>query len=128
MANCSLAIVERAYRGALEEQYANILWLVHVLRRMNGNVNVLLCGNAVRYAIRDQPHVTLTVGDIRLDSLPHYESEVRALVSSGGAVYVHTGDCERLNVRPERLLPEVIQVSPADLPNLFKDHNRIWYW
>ena len=63
-----------------KRQYANILWLSHILRRLRGDIDVLLRGNAVRYALNDQPRTRLAIGSREVDTLPHYETEIRNLL------------------------------------------------
>jgi intracellular sulfur oxidation DsrE/DsrF family protein len=123
-----LAIAERAYRGTVEEQYANILWLSHVLRRLRGEIDVLLLGNAVRYALQDQPRTQLVIGSRLIDTLPHYETEVRTLLDAGVSVYVSAADCDRCGIDRDRLIPAVVAVNPPDVARLFAEHARVWHW
>lgn len=123
-----LAIVERAYRGAIEEQYANVLWLSHVLRRLRGDIDVLLRGNAVRYALRDQPHTQLTIGGRAVDTLPHYETEIRNLLQAGVLIYVSGADCDRFRVDRARLIPDVVELDPPAVARLFAGHAHVWHW
>jgi hypothetical protein len=123
-----LAIVERAYRGTVEEQYANILWLSHVLRRLRGEVTLLLRGNAVRYALQLQPRTHLKIGDEVLDALPHYETEVRSLLDAGVSVYVSAADCDRCLIDRRRLIAAVTAVDSPGLAQLLAEHAHVWHW
>jgi len=124
----ALAIVERAYRGALEEQYANILWLAHVLRRLRGEIDVLLRGDAVRYAVQEQPRSCLKIGCLFIDTLPHYETEIRNLLTAGVKVYASAKDCDRLHLGHGRLIPAVIPLDTLGVAQLFEEYAHIWHW
>lgn len=124
----SLAIVERAWRGTIEEQYAHILWLSHMIRRLRGEIDVLLRGNAVRYAVAGQPRTELRIGNAVLDGLPHFESEIAAMVSAGIFVYVSAQDCACLGIELPSLIPAVTAVDEAGICRLFDEHVHIWHW
>jgi hypothetical protein len=128
MARRSLAIIERAYRGTLEEQYAHILWLTHALRKMHGDIGLLLRGSTVLYARQHQPVQHLTIGGIRVETLPHYESALAALITDDVRIYAYAADCERLGITSEQLLPEVQRVTLPELAHLCSTHDDIWYW
>ena len=123
-----LAIVERAYRGAIEEQYAHILWLTHALRKMQGEVSLLLRGNAVLYARRGQLRPGLAIGGLEVDHLPDYGSALEALLADGVAVYALADDLRRLGVEARGLVPGVEQVELSGMARLCDRHGRIWYW
>lgn len=128
MARRSLAIIERAYRGTLEEQYAHILWLTHALHKMHGDIGLLLRGNTVLYAMQHQPVQHLTIGNIRVETLPHYASALAALIADDVRIYAYAPDCERLEIASQQLLPEVQRVTLSELAHLCSTHDDIWYW
>jgi len=121
-----LAVLERAYRGAVEEQYAHVLWLLWSLRRMGGTIAVLLRGNATLYARRDQQWPGLTVGGLAIPG-PEYESSLGGLLADGGAVYVVESDLRGLRLQAGELGNGVETVSQADLPHLFSAYDTVWY-
>ncbi|MEU1944107.1 hypothetical protein ABZ554_17085, partial [Streptomyces sp. NPDC020125] len=66
-----LVIVEKAYRGSIETQYADVLYCVPDLHRQSGGCDVALRGPAVGYALDTGPRPTLRLGNRTLDTLPH---------------------------------------------------------
>lgn len=128
MSKRSLAIIERAYRGTLEEQYAHILWLTHALRKMRGDIGLLLRGNTVLYALRHQPHMRLSIGTIVIETLPHYETALQDLIADDVRIYVYADDCQRLGITSEQLLPQVQIITLAQFARLCDAYDYIWYW
>jgi hypothetical protein len=126
-AKTSLAVVERAFRGTIEEQYGHIVWLSGIMRAMKAPHSVLLRGPAVLFGTADQPRQSLQVGDLLLTGLPHYESALRSLVHNGGAAYVYEPDVARYGIR-SRLMPEVTPVNDAGVIALYEAHHYVWYW
>ncbi len=124
----TLAIVERAYRGTLEEQYAHILWICWSLRKFGGEIDVLLRGNAVLYARRDQDRPELAIGEVAIPGLPDYLESVEGLLKDGSAVFAAGGDLDRLHLEPGQLHPGVHPVEASELADLFSAYDMIWYW
>lgn len=124
----NLAIVERAGRGAIEEQYADILWLCRVLMRMRLQTSVLLRGNAVSYAVRKPEPITLDIAGQRMPAVWQHDRSVADLLREGVPVYVSDEDCGRLAIANEDLVPGVVRTSGAGIAQLCHTHDRIWYW
>lgn len=124
----SLAIVERAYRGSLEEQYGHIVWLSRVMKAMDADHALLLKGDAAMYARKDQPRMTLTIGDLPVSDLSHYESATRQLLAQGVNVYIWQPDVQRLGLSPEQLVEGVQLLDPTGMPALIHRHDCVWYW
>jgi len=124
----SLAIVEQAYRGSLEEQYGHIVWLSRVMRQMGAVHAILLKADAVLFARRGQPRLALPVGDITVGGLSHHESGVIALVDAGVPVFAWRPDVNRLRLSPADLLEGVVPVDDTDMPGLIRRFSNVWYW
>lgn len=123
----SLAIVERAFRGTIEEQYGHIVWLSGVMRAMNARHSLLLRGPAVLFAAAGQPRQSLRIGDVDVRGLPHYESMVRSLIEGGGPTYAYEADIRRYGLTG-RLMPEVEVADAATVVALYESHHHVWYW
>jgi hypothetical protein len=123
-----LAIVERAFRGAVEEQYGHILAATLGFCKMGAPTDLLLRGNAVLYALRLGAHPRLQIGSEAVDTLPDYESALRRLIDGGAAAYVLADDCRRLRLEADRLVPGVREVARGDLASLVAAHDVVWYW
>ena len=124
----SLAILERAYRGSVEDQYGHIVWLSKVMHGMGAATAVLLKGDTVFFAKKHQPMQQLTIGGVCLDGLSHYETTVRELVTSGVPVFAYQSDCARYGLGPEALVEGVEMIDDAGLVMLVCRYDCVWYW
>ena len=107
----TLVIVERAHRGALEEQFADVLWLVRTLRRLSP-LTLLLRGTAAVYAV-DRPAA-------------HRETML-SLAGQGGALFVAASSLIELGLTDQPLLPAVRALSDREVTAEWVSHDRIWF-
>ncbi|MFP5393283.1 MAG: hypothetical protein ACLGI6_17315 [Gammaproteobacteria bacterium] len=124
----SLAILERAYRGSVEDQYGHIVWLSKVMHGMGAHTAVLLKGDTVFFAKRHQPAQQLCIGGQVLDGLSHYETTVRELIAAGVPVFAYRADCIRYQLCPDCLVEGVRLVDDAALVELVCAYDCVWYW
>ncbi|MEU8208422.1 hypothetical protein AB0B85_04370 [Micromonospora sp. NPDC049044] len=99
-----MAILERAHRGAIEEQYAHELWLAHGLHRQSPMV-VLLRGLAATYAIDTAPPGPIELGGAGWGVYPDYRAAIRRLLDDDARVLVSASALDRLGMSDKRLLP-----------------------
>lgn len=85
--NAVLAIVERAFRGALEKQFFDALYLAAEMHRSLGGMDVLLRGAAAVYALPAPPGA-LVLGGLRIDTLPDAREDLSRLVDAGSGIFV----------------------------------------
>ena len=123
----SLAILERAYRGSLEEQYGHIVWLSRVMKGMGADHALLLKGDTVMFARRDQPRISLAIGDTVVDDVSHYASGVQGLLGQKATVFVWWPDAERLHLNADALIEGVLPVCDRDMPALISRFDCVWY-
>jgi sulfur transfer complex TusBCD TusB component (DsrH family) len=123
-----LQIVESAYRGTLEEQDDTILWFSHTLRTSGAELDVLLRGNAVNYAVRGQDASGLSFGAWMQTQPPRIAEDIGKLRENGVTVYLVDEDAAERGICREDLTESVQPISRADLASLLDRYDRVWHW
>ncbi|HVY64624.1 MAG TPA: DsrE family protein [Gammaproteobacteria bacterium] len=124
----TLSIVETAYRATLEEQDDTILWLNRSLQGAGADVDLLLKGNAVNYAVAEQDASGLAFGAERQTQPPRLADDVAKLIAAGAAVYIVDEDAVERGIRNDELLPGVQRVGTAGVAPLIAGYDRVWHW
>lgn len=106
-----LAIVERGYRGALDKQFFDELYLATELHRQLGGLDVLLRGSAVGYALDAAPPPPLRIGNRTVDTLTDPRQGLRTLLGAGVRVLVEEPDITAL--RSPLPLVDGVELTPA---------------
>ena len=128
MAKKVLSIVATAYRATLEEQDDTIVWLTHAMKGAGADVDVLLRGNAVNYAVRGQDASGLAFGRRRQTQPPRIEQDVAKLVGKGARVFVVEDDLRERGIERADVIPDVETIARAGLPTLFGHYEQVWHW
>jgi sulfur transfer complex TusBCD TusB component (DsrH family) len=123
-----LNIVSNAYRATFEEQDDTVVWFVHAMRAAGAEPDVLLRGNAVNYAVRDQDASGLRLGDWRQANPPRVAADVAALVAKGCRVFVLVEDLAARGIEPSELIDGLTQVSRRDAASLCAGYRHVWQW
>ena len=123
-----LNIVEAAYRATLEEQDDTIVWLTHAMKGANANVDVLLRGNAVSYAIRAQDASGLTVGDEAQIQPPQLANDIAKLLDKGAKVYRVDEALRERGIESGALIGGLSFIPRGQIAKLFADYDQIWHW
>ncbi|WP_026424624.1 hypothetical protein [Actinokineospora inagensis] len=114
-----LAIVERGYRGSVETQFADVLYLVRELNRQLDGLDLSLRGLAVTYAVTADP-VPPVVG---LDTLPDPRASLRTLLDEGVTVTVTDDDLAAAGLPGDvQLLPGVVRGAAR-----WTDYRAVWF-
>jgi hypothetical protein len=96
-----LAIVERAYRGAVENQYADALYCAYLLHQHMGGLDILLRGPAVSYVAAAPAPPVLRVGDRVVRTLSDPRAGLRRLIAAGVGVWAEEQDVLALGLSTE---------------------------
>jgi sulfur transfer complex TusBCD TusB component (DsrH family) len=123
-----LQVIEAAYRATLEEQDDTIVWITHAMKGAGGDLNVLLRGNAVNYAVQGQDASGLSFGTWEQTQPPTIDADIAGLVGKGGAVYVVEEDVSERGLGNSVLVEGIQRVPRSGIPALMEEHDQIWHW
>ena len=124
----ALNIIESAYRGTLEEQDDTVVWITHALKGAGAELDVLLKGNAVNYAVASQHVPSLAFGERVQSHGPHLADDVAGLIGKGITVHIIQEDLDARGIQAGELIDGLTPVARGDLPNLFQGYDHIWHW
>lgn len=123
-----LQIIECAYRATNEEQDDTIVWLTHAMAAAGADLDVLLTGNAVNYAVSGQDASGLSFGAWKQTQPPAIEREIGRLVQNGLQVFAVADDVEIRGLGPDVLIAGVEPVPAAKLAELVSGYDQVWHW
>jgi len=123
-----LNIVEAAYRGTLEEQDDTIVWFCHAMKGANADIDVLLRGNAVNYAVKAQDASGLSFGGARQTQPPQLANDLVKLKGKGVKIFVVEDALRERGIEPSELIDGLDLVPRAKLAKLFADYDQVWHW
>ncbi len=124
----TLQVLETAYRATVEEQDDTIVWLTHAMKGAGGEFGLLLTGNAVCYALKEQRAPALVLGGWTQSHAADLSADVAALAAKGVPLHAVEEDLEERGLRDAPLLESLTVVPRAGLPRLFEEYPRIWKW
>jgi len=124
----ALNVIQSAYRGTLEEQDDTIVWITHAMRGAGADIDVLLCGNAVNYAVKGQDASGLSFGDRRQKHAPRIAEDIAALPAKGVAVHIVADDLVQRGLAAADLIDGPRTVARADIPALYERYDQVWHW
>ncbi|MGQ0531106.1 MAG: hypothetical protein ACT4OF_00255 [Caulobacteraceae bacterium] len=123
-----LQIVSCAYRATIEEQDDTILWLTQAMRSAGAELDVLLTGNAVNYALSGQDASGLVIGDWRQTQPPRIDADIVCMVEKGVRVLALAEDLQERGLSRQPMAPGVEMVTRGDAVSMFGAYDQIWRW
>jgi sulfur transfer complex TusBCD TusB component (DsrH family) len=123
-----LQVVETAYRATLEEQDDTIIWLTHAMRGAQAELDLLLSGNAVNYALVGQDASGLAFGEWRQTQPPRLADDIAGLIKKGVQVHVVEEDLAERGLANAHLVEGVGRIKRASIPELMEAHDQVWHW
>jgi intracellular sulfur oxidation DsrE/DsrF family protein len=123
-----LNIVEAAYRGTLEEQDDPIIWICSAMKGANADIDVLLRGNAVNYAIKAQNASGLSIGGQEQTQPPKIADDLVRLKGKGVKIYVVDDALRERGIEPSELIDGLDFVPRSKLARLFGGYDQVWHW
>lgn len=122
----TLAIVERAYRGVLEKQFFDELYLAAELHRQLGGLDLLLRGPAVSYAVAAPPVPALRIGDRTVATVTNPRAHLRTLLDAGVRVWAE--ESSRAAYAPgTALLEGVATAADGELAGRWPDYRMVCF-
>lgn len=122
-----LAIIEHGYRGSVETQFADVLYLARELNRQFGRLDIALRGLAITYALVGTFDPCIALGSQRLDTLPNCQRSIRLLLDEGVTLYADAQDLHALGLTHDRLIAGVQCEEANCLARRWRDYDRVWF-
>ncbi len=124
----ALNIIETAYRATLEEQDDTMVWITHAIKGAGGDLDVLLRGNAVNYAVKAQSVTPLSFGGKTQKHSPDLARDVAGLVGKGIEVFIVEEDLDERGLSQEELVEGLTHTPRNALPALLGNYDHVWHW
>lgn len=124
----ALQIIESAYRCTVEEQDDPAVWIAHAMNNAGAEIGILLKGNAVNYAVKDQDASGLSFGGITHPHPPRLEDELNRFGEKGVPVFVVREDIIERGINPSELIENVELLNRGVLPNILSTYDQVWHW
>lgn len=123
-----VSIIDTAYRATLEEQDDTAVWFTHILCQSGADITILLTGNAVNYAVRGQHPPALTFGTASIDFPPRLDQDLQKATQAGVKLVLLRDDAAVRGIPSQALMPEVEQISRAQLADFLNGFDLVWHW
>lgn len=120
--------MERAYRGALDKQYFDALYIAAELHRRLGGLDLLLRGPAVSYAAPAQPTPALRIGNRTVDTLTDPRRDLATLIEAGARVWAERADLAVFAPGSEGRLHDGVRLAePGELAARWPDYRMVCF-
>ena len=123
-----LSIINTAYRATLEEQDDAALWFNHACVLAGADIDILLTGNAVNYAIKTDDISPLTIGKREVSHPSHFGKGLTEFQSCDQKVFYLEEDLLQRGISLNQLVKPFYGVKKKDLSNLVDSYDMVWRW
>ena len=123
-----LQLIDTAYRCTVEEQDDPAVWITHAMKGAGGDLDVLLAGSAVNYAVKGQDATGLRFGERTQSHSPDLDGDIARLVEKGVSVFLVEDDAAERGIEPDDLIGGVKHVSRSGIAKLFGNYDQVWHW
>lgn len=124
----ALSIIESAYRATLEEQDDTIVWITRAMKAAGADIDILLRGNAVNYAVKAQDASGLTFGEWRQTQPPRPNDDLCGAVAKDITVFIASEDLANRGLSQSELIAGLEPVSRDGLVRLLARYDHVWHW
>ncbi|HET6372828.1 MAG TPA: DsrE family protein [Candidatus Polarisedimenticolia bacterium] len=124
----ALSVIETAYRATMEEQDDTIVWLTHAMKGAGAELDVLLRGNAVNYAVKSQDASGLSFGGVKQTQPPRLADDLAKLIAKGVDVHIVEEDVAERGIERGDLIGGLKPIPRSGLSKLFDRYDRVWLW
>ena len=98
------------------------------MRGAQAELDVLLCGITVSYAVLGRDASGLAFGAWRQTQPPRLADDLAGLIKKGVQVHVVEEDLAELGLADAHLVEGVSLVKRAGIPGLMNAHDQVWHW
>jgi sulfur relay (sulfurtransferase) DsrF/TusC family protein len=98
------------------------------MKGAGADLDVLLRGNAVNYAVAAQDASGLSFGDWQQSQPPDLAGDISGLAEKDVTVFVVQDDLDERGLRGTALVEGIETLSSGRLPALLNDYDQIWHW
>lgn len=124
----ALQILQSGYRCTIEEQDDPVIWFIQVLKTAQGEVDIVLRGNAVNYAVVSQDASGLSFGAWKQSQPSKMDQDLQQAIDQGITVYAIAEDIAIRGIPETKLLTGIKQISRLEFANLFNNYDQVWTW
>ncbi len=123
-----LQIIETDYRATIEEQDDTVAWITHAMKGAGGELDVLLRGDAVNYAVAGQDASGLSFGEWWQTQPPQIANDISGLIDKGARVFFLAEDAADRGLDDVELVGGIQRIQQSDLASLIERYDRAWHW
>jgi len=123
-----LQVLDQGFRTTVEEQDDTILWLAQSMSGAGADLEVLLSGHAVHYAVQSKRQPGINLGSWQQSEPADITRDIARLTEKGVPVYALFEDLEERGLADLPIRSGVEVVDHDSLVGLYDRAAQIWHW